>query len=104
MKQERLREELLQLKLKCGESVRQWLGTRVGGQSQVMLKSALVGWRDLVATSRQARMMEELKGENLAYRAKTNESMRWAMSVLVGGQASSVVREAFTDGSMCFRN
>ena len=50
LKQERMREELLQLKLKCGESVRQKLGMMVGGQSSSMLKSTVTGWRELVAT------------------------------------------------------
>ena len=50
LKQERMRDELLQLKLKCGESVRQKLGMMVGGQSSLMLKSTVTGSRELVAT------------------------------------------------------
>ena len=61
---------------KSGESVRQWLGTTDGGQCSLMLKSALVGWRELVATSGQARMMEKLKEENPAYKAKIEAFLR----------------------------
>ena len=39
--------------------------------------------------------MEKLKEENLAYKAKSDESMRRAMSMMMGGQASLVIREAF---------
>ena len=78
LKQERMRDELLQLKLKCGESVREKLGIRVGGQASFVLKSTVTGWRELVTTSRQERVMENLKEENLAYKAKREESMRRA--------------------------
>ena len=40
--------------------------------------------------------MEKLKKENLAYEAQSGESMRRAISMMMGGQASLVVREAFT--------
>ena len=80
-----MREELLQLKLKCGESVRQKLGIMVGGQSSLVLKSTVTGWRELVATLRQERIMEKLKEENLGYKAKRDESMRRAMSMMMCG-------------------
>ena len=49
----------------------------------------------MLATLRQERIMEKLKEENLAYKAKSDESMRRAMSMMMGGQASLVLREAF---------
>ena len=58
LKQERMREELLQLKLKCGESVRQRLGTMVGGQSSLMLKSAMTS---TVQVSKQAGRQASMK-------------------------------------------
>ena len=84
-----------------------------GGQSPLMLKSVMTGWRELVATSRQARVIEKLKEENPAqklkeenpaYKAKSDETMRRAMSMMMGVQASLVVRGAFTDGEMRFRS
>merc|ERR1719161_2324195 len=96
LKQERMREELLQLKLKCGESVRQKLGIMVGGQASLVLKSTVTGWRELVATLRQERIMEKLKEENLAYKAKSDESMRRAMSMMMGGQANMVLKSVVT--------
>ena len=62
----------------------------------MVLKSAVTGWRELLVTLRQERMMEQLKEENLRYKAKSDESMRRAMPMMMGGQASLVVREAFT--------
>ena len=73
-----LLRELLQLKLRGGESVREKLGIRVGGQASLVLKSTVTGWRELVTTLRQERVMENLKEENLAYKAKREESMRRA--------------------------
>ena len=78
LKQERMRDELLQLKLKCGESVRQKLGIMIGGHASLVLKRTVTGWRELVATLRQERVMERLKEENLAHKAKRDESMRRA--------------------------
>ena len=68
----------MQLKLKCGESVRQKLGIMVGGHASLVLKSTVTGWRGLVATLRQERVMEKLKEENLAHKAKRDETMRRA--------------------------
>ena len=60
------------------------------------VKSALTGWGESLRTLRQERLMEQLKEENLRYKAKSDESRRRALSMVVGGQASLVVREAFT--------
>ena len=49
-----------------------------------------------LGTQRQERVMEQLKEKDLRYKAKSDESRRRAMSMMVGGQASLVVREAFT--------
>ena len=73
-----MRDELLQLKLKCGESVRQKLGIMIGGHASLVLKRTVTGWRELVTTSGQERVMKKLKEENLAYKAKRDESMRRA--------------------------
>ena len=40
--------------------------------------------------------MEKLKEENLRCKATSEESMRRATSMMMGGQASLVIREAFT--------
>ena len=85
LKQERMRDELLQLKLKCGESVRQKLGIMIGGHASLVLKRTVTGWRELVATLRQERVMEKLKEENLAHKAKRDERMRRAMWMMMCG-------------------
>ena len=62
----------------------------MGGQANMVLKSVVPGWYELLATLRQERVMEKLKEENLGYKAKRDESMRRAMSMMIGGQANLV--------------
>ena len=45
----------------------------VGGLASLVLNSVVRGWRDLLVTLRQKRVMEKLKEENLAYKAKSDD-------------------------------
>ena len=66
---------------------------------QICLRRRLglaTGWRELLVTLRQERMMEQLKEENLRYKAKSDEPMRRTMSMMVRDQAGLVVGDAFS--------
>ena len=47
----------------------------MGGQANMVLKSVVPGWYELLATLRQERIMEKLKEESWGYKAKKDESM-----------------------------
>merc|ERR1719160_2187600 len=81
---EKLKEENLAYKAKSDESMRRAMSMMMGGQANMVLKSVVTGWCELLATLRQERIMEKLKEENLAYKAKSDESMRRAMSMMMG--------------------
>ena len=51
----------------------------------MVLKSFVTIWYELIATLRQEGIMEKLKEENLGYKAKRDESMRRAMSMMMCG-------------------
>ena len=48
----------------------------MGGQAHLVLKSAVTGWRELLATLRQERIMEKPKEENSWYKAATSRGLR----------------------------
>ena len=64
----------------------------------MVLKCSTTVWfsRQRAALLRQEGIMEKLKEENLRCKATSEESMRRATSMMMGGQASLVIREAFT--------
>merc|ERR1719473_1288363 len=95
LRQEKMHEELLRLKWKRGESLKKAMTAMFGGQSSLLLKNALSGWRDLLASLRQERIMEQLKEENLRLKGKSDESMKRAMSMMMGGQASLMIKQLF---------
>merc|ERR550514_1536080 len=90
-----MREELLRLKLKSGDAIKRSMAAMLGGQASLLLKNIVTNWRDELATLRQERMVERLKEENLRLKGKSDESMRRAMSMMMGGQASLVIKEVF---------
>ena len=63
----------LAYRAKSDESRRQAISTMVRGQASWVLTSVLRGWRDLLVTLRQKRVMEKMKEENLAYMAKSDD-------------------------------
>ena len=93
---EQLKEENLGFKAESDKLMRRTMSMMIGGQSSLAVMSAVTGLGESLGTLRQERLREQLKEENLRYQAKSDESMRRAMSRIVGGQASLVVREAFT--------
>ena len=58
---------------KSDESRRQAISTMVGGQASWVLNSVVRGWRDLLVTLRQKRVMEKMKEENLAYKGRSDD-------------------------------
>ena len=56
----------------------------------------MTGWCQLIATLRQGRIMEKLKEESLVYKAESDESMRRAMSKMMGSQAKLVLKSVVT--------
>ena len=47
----------------------------MGGQAHLVLKSAVTGWRELLATLRQERIMEKPKEKNSWYKAATRRGL-----------------------------
>ena len=93
---EQLKEEILRYKANSDKLPRRTMSMMIGGQSSLAVKSAVTGRGESIGTLRQEWLREQLKEENSRYKAKSDESMRRAMSMMVGGEASLVVREAFT--------
>ena len=90
-----IREELLRPKWKSGEYLKQAMTVMFGGHADLLLKTVVTGWRDELAGLKQERMMMQLREENLRLTGKGDESLRRAMRMTMGGQASVVIKEAF---------
>ena len=65
----------------------------LGGQADLVLKEVLAGWRDELMHLRQERVVERLREENLLMKAKSDESVRRTLSMMLGGQADLVLKE-----------
>ena len=55
----------------------------------------LAGWRDELVQLRQERALERLKEDNLAFKAKSDESVRRTISMMLGGQSDLLLKEAW---------
>merc|ERR1719310_2136546 len=67
-----------------------------GGQDKAVIRKSFTGWWDELAELRVSNMIEKLKMENLKFKAKGDESMRRAMGMMFGGQASLLAKQSLS--------
>merc|ERR1712137_182944 len=90
---ERMRGNLVEMKERGNESARRMLQMMFGTQGELVLKSAFIGWKDVVSVLMQEREVENLKR---GMKANGEERIKRMLLMLMGSQTELLKKAVFS--------